>query len=267
VPNWTLENNVKIGGLMVADGKLLGTAYEYYDGDANARDSHFRLDSLDLAKAKVDGLFQVGGLGGGLVGGYMGEVPEEWQKALGAKYVTGQAALAVIGRTSSGPALFGFAPTALGAKPAPAVPYVYYPLKYPLGNINTKNKFYNGMTSIRGVLIPPGTGSVLFFGTHNDGDPRYKPGGWVLENGRQFLHVWAYDVREFVAVRNRQKAPWAVRPSETGELPVPTRGEHLGGVAFDPATSRLYVSQMSAARDGLDVAPLIHVFQMTVPQE
>ena len=82
-----------VGGLQVVGGRLIGGVYEYYDGELNGVDSHFTLSSLNLASANVQGLFQVGNLGGGYVGGYMAPIPAEWQAALGAPYLTGQAAL------------------------------------------------------------------------------------------------------------------------------------------------------------------------------
>jgi hypothetical protein len=128
VPNLPLEGNVKIGGLLVIDGQLIGTAYAYYDAAGKAVKSHLRLQSLNLSSANVEGLFQVGVLGGGFVGGYMAPIPEEWKDSLGSPYVTGQAALCIIGRTSSGPAAFGFDPGKLGPMTAQITPYVYYPL-------------------------------------------------------------------------------------------------------------------------------------------
>jgi hypothetical protein len=38
-------------------------------------DSHFKLSTLNLHSAAVSGLYQVGALGGGFVGGYMTPVP------------------------------------------------------------------------------------------------------------------------------------------------------------------------------------------------
>jgi hypothetical protein len=64
LPNYTLEGTVKVGGLLVVGGQLVGTLYVYYDGPGKAVQSHFRLDSLNLAAAKVEGLFTVGHLGG-----------------------------------------------------------------------------------------------------------------------------------------------------------------------------------------------------------
>ena len=73
-----------IGGLMVDNGKLIGTAFNTYDASGSVTLSHFELSSLNLASASVSGLYQVGTMGGGFVGGYMMPVPSEWQSALGA---------------------------------------------------------------------------------------------------------------------------------------------------------------------------------------
>ncbi len=273
IPNYTLKGTVKVGGLLVSDGKLVGTLYEYYDAEAKAVQSHFVLDSLNLATAKAEGLFTVGSLGGGFVGGYMAPVPGEWQGALGAPTVTGQAALCIIGRTSSGPALFGFDPKELGPAPAAVRPYVYYPLSHPLGKIDARNPYFNGNTEIRGVFFVPGTPAVVFLGAHGTGDVGYGwPGpfndknrgskGWHSVNGEYAYQAWAYDVRDFVAVRDGAKRPWEVKPTEvrTFEFPIDNAAKHLGGVAFDPESGRLYVSQLWAG--GGDALPLIHVFQV-----
>jgi len=86
-------NPIKIGGLLVAGNQLLGTEYAWYDAEGDAVTSHFKLSSLNLNTATVSGLYQVGTLGGGYVGGYMATVPAEWQSAVGTQYLTGQAAL------------------------------------------------------------------------------------------------------------------------------------------------------------------------------
>jgi hypothetical protein len=272
IPNHTLEGVVKIGGLMLVGGRLLGTLYEYYDADVNAVQSHFVLDSLTLATAKAGGLYTVGTLGGGFVGGYMTVVPADLRDELGASYVTGQAALCIIGRTSSGPALFGFDPTELGSTPAPVKPYVFYPLKNPLAKIDARNPYFNGNTEIKGVVFVPGTRSVLFFGSHGTGDvgygqpeqfndPNRGSKGWHSVNGEYAYQVWAYDVDDFVAVKYGVKKPWEIKPSQvkTFDFPVNHPAKRLGGVAIDPATGRLYVSQLWTG--GGDSLPLIHVFQ------
>jgi hypothetical protein len=274
VPKNTLEGNVKVGGLLVVEGKLIGSLYGYYDAEGKARDSHFRLASLDLPSAQVGGLYQVGDLGGGFTGGYMAEVPPEWREALGSSYVTGQAALNIISRTSSGPALFGFDPADLGSKSvAPIKPYVYYPLSHPLGKIDEKGPYFNGNTEIKGVCFAPETCSVLFFGSHGTGDVYYGEAvgardrnrvakGWHSVGGQYQYQVWAYDANDFVAIKIGKVKPWEIKPYAVWklELPIDEGSKHLGGVAFDAENNRLYVSQLHADEWA---RPLIHVFELS----
>ncbi len=119
------------------------SVYEYYDGDMDAVDSHFKLDSLDLDTANVTGLFQVGELGGGFGGGFMTPVPQEWQQDLGARILTGQAKLAVIGRTSAGPAAFGFDPADLGSDHGSRDPVSVLPAEPSAGPAKRAAQDYN----------------------------------------------------------------------------------------------------------------------------
>lgn len=272
IPKSTLSGNVKIGGLMIADGKLIGTQYVFYDAEARAQESHFRLDSLDLANARVEGLFRVGTMGGGWVGGYMTEVPEEWRAALGTRYLTGQGALSIITRTSFGPAAFGFDPGTMGAAPAKVTPLVYYTQKNPLGNLDKKNPHFNGTTAVNGICFAPGTRSVLFIGSHGTSDvvygeadeakdPHRRDKGYHSRNGDYQYQVWAYDVNDFVSARTGKVQPWQLRPYAVWDLnfSIDVGGKRLGGVAFDPETNRLYVSQLHADEWGL---PLVQGFEL-----
>ncbi len=279
-PNYTLEGTVKLGGLQVIDGTLVGTAYEYYDGDLDARASHFRLDSLDLDQANVTGLFQVGELGGGFVGGFMTRVPDEWRDALGMPYLTGQAALSVIGRTSLGPAAFGFDPAALGANPTPIDPYLYYPQDHPtLGAWGSQPPtLFNMNTRITGVVFVPETRSVLFFGsvgtsqaiygTAEEANDPYRGGkGTHALNGEYSYQIWAYDALDFLKAKDGDLKPWEVVPYSTWSFDVPqfAGGKETGGVAYDPATGRLYVAAPRADQVGFDPMPLIQVYQLPMP--
>lgn len=276
LPNNTLqpEETVKVGGLLVDGDELVGTAYEYYDGAGDAVESHFRASSLNLETSAVSGLFQVGDLGGGFVGGYMAEVPPEWQDAFGASHVTGQAALPIIGRTSSGPSLFGFDPAQVGAGVATATPLVYYPLDHPLAPVQTQNPLFNTTTDITGVVFPKGTDSVLFFGSHGVGPWWYgeaDEGGLDLYRQDKGPHApeyvyqaWAYNANDLVAVKNGLMQPWEVQPYNTWtfDLPYFDGGKHLGGVAYDSASGRLYVSQ----KYGNEAYPVVHAYQIGTPE-
>jgi hypothetical protein len=277
-PLASLNTPTKIGGLQVVGGQLVGSAYAYYDGAGAGMASHFTLDSTNLASAHVAGLFQLGTQGGGYVGGYMAPIPAEWQAALGAPYLTGQSTIPITGRTSLGPAAFGFDPAKLGPGVNPDIPYVYYTLNHPtLGTWeNGPPTSYNMNTLINGVAFVPGTRSVLFFGSVGLGSPYY--GGPEAANdpnrggkgphsvgGQYGWQVWAYDALDFLAVKNGQKNPWDVKPYATWSfsMPEPDGAKLPGGVAFDPATGRLYVSELRADVEGYDVNPLIQVFQVT----
>jgi hypothetical protein len=280
IPNFTLKGKVKVGGLLVVGNQLIGTAYVYYDGAKEAVESHFRLNSLDLASAKVEGLFRVGTLGGGFVGGYMATVPTEWQQALGTRYVTGQAALCIIGRTSAGPAAFGFDPRDLGRDAAPVTPLVYYPVEHPLGPMRGRDPNFNGATLINGVFFPPGSRSVLFFGSHGTGEVGYGEAadfndkvrryrGYHSRDSKYEYQVWAYDALDLVAVKEQKKQPWEIRPYGVWQLrfPIADGVKCIGGVAFDPAANRLYVAQMGGEesnRGHYVNQPLIHVFKLSV---
>jgi hypothetical protein len=275
IPNLTLKDHPKIGGLMVVEGRLIGTVYEFYDAECKAVESHFRLDSLDLPSAKAEGLFRVGTLGGGFVGGYMAPVPAEWQEKLGTRYVTGQAALSIIGRTSSGPAAFGFDPKNLGRNTTPITPLVYYPLKTPLARTDAKSPYFNGCTLINGIFFVPGSRTVLFFGSHGTGEIGYGEAakfndqmrtskGFHSRDGKYEYQVWAYDVLDLVAVKERKKQPWQIKPYAVWHLhfPIDDGAKRIGGVAFDLGAGRLYVSQLGGEKGQFEVMPLIHVFKL-----
>jgi len=78
--------------------------------------------------------------------------------------------------------------------------------------------------------------------------------------------VWAYDVNDFIAVKQGQKRPWDVKPYATWSLELPFQSQMVNGIemgafeiqgaAYDPLTRRLFVS----AYRGDGPSPLIHVF-------
>lgn len=284
-------NDAVLGGLQVTSGQLIGTDYGIYDTSGTTILTHFRFDSLTLSTAQVEGMFEVsaGQLGGGAIGasgaaafyaGYMAPIPSEWQSLLGAPYLTGNAMLSIINRTSSGPAAFGFDPSSFATGfVTPATPYVYYTQTYQLGggDLSSSNNpyFINGCAQVNAVVFLPGTRSVLFFGsiaTNTMGygipsafnDP-YRPGtGWHSQNGDYAYHVWAYDANDFVAVKNGQSNPWDLVPYAQWNIDFPQFGwgSLTGGTTLDSSTGRLYLVENQADSGGL---PLIQVMQVNLP--
>lgn len=272
IPNNVLEGTTKIGGLQVVNNELIGTLYEYYDAAGNATRSHFKLDSLNLTQSNVSGLFKVGNVNPGFVAGYMCPIPTEWQSQFGGTYITGQAALSIISRTSAGPAAFSFSPDQLTQDIKDVFPLVYYPISHPLANETSQNKSYNLASTIEGVVMVPGSRSILFFGAHGIGEYCYGTGEDCNDpvNPYKGTHaypyqyqVWAYDALDFIKVKNSQKNPWEIKPYSIWKMNFgyDVGNKRIGGVAYDLNHQQLYISQLFADQNG-EPLPLIHVFDV-----
>ena len=268
-----------IGGLMVSNGQLIGTMYNDYDASGSVKVSHFKLSSTNLSTASVSGLYQVGNMGGGFVAGSMTPIPKEWQSTLGATALTGQGGISIISRTSYGPAAFGFNPDSLGSGVNTATPYVYYDSAHPTLGAYQSNPptLFNGTAGGFGTVFVPETRSVLVIGAIGTGnfyygdasaanDPNRSEKGNHSVGGNYTWKVWAYDALDYAAVKNGAKNPWDVKPYATWNLnPAVTSGAKLAsGATFDPATGRLYVSEMKVDyTDQYAPAPIISVYQVT----
>ena len=280
--------NNKIGGELVYGGRLYGTVYVYYDATDSQVVSHWVRPSTRLTGAGAKGLYRVGKLGAGMVSGFMAEIPSEWRSLLGGNALTGNCCIPIISRTSFGPAAFAFDPAQLSGTPhrIPDVPLVYYPQDHTtVGAWNASwnpahGVYFGGGTTIRGVVFPAGSRSVLFFGTQGIGKFCYGEGtdkrslnGKPTPDGTIYCYdpddsskgthaypykaeVWAYDAAGLAAVRAGRKRPWQVKPYATWSLHLPFRSGRVGGAAYDPARGLLYVSQQYG--DAAD--PVIHVF-------
>lgn len=266
--NPTDPNSKKIGGLLPWGDKLIVSAYSYYDGSGAAVASHFVSSQNMSVATDAKGPFSLT-VKPGLVAGYMAPVPEEWRALLGGPAFTGQCCLAVIGRTSSGPALFTFNPDDVGTvSPVKATPLVYYPLTSPLDKWDAKSEWFNGTTTITGMALPKGSRSVLFFGTHGVGPFCYgeaKECGndpEVLSKGNHAYpyvrRVWAYDALDLIEVKNGRRDPWSVKPYATWDLDLPYKVSvtWLKGATYDPVSNRLFVGQPHGDGD----ATIIHVY-------
>ena len=281
----------KIGGQLVYRGRLYGSVYVYYDATDSQVDSHWLRPTTSLHGAPAQGLFAVGRLGAGMVSGFMAAIPRPWGSLLGGSALTGNCCIPIISRTSFGPAAFAFDPSRLGG-PAPTrdTALVYYPAAHTtLGPWNAswnpaRGILFGGGTTIRGVVFPAGSRSVLFFGTqgvgpfcYGEGTTRRALAGTPTPDGTTYCYdpdgsskgthaypyvpeVWAYDAAALLRVRRGRLKPWQVRPYATWRLALPFGSSQIGGAAYDPASGRIYVSQQYG--DG--PAPVIHVFKVVV---
>lgn len=283
----------KVGGLLVHDGRLIGTSWAYYDAGGSARRSHFT-SGLDLdAAGDFSGMYTVGAYNPGFVAGYLARVPEDWREALGGPVLTGLGGIPIISRSSYGPAASVFDPADLGrVDPVHAPLLVGYPAQHPTlgtwGNSREVNPEFNMATGITGAVFPSGSDSVLFFGTTGIGVPRYGAGtsdpaldgqpvpgtdGAVVyaydpASSAKGCHaypyvgyVWAYRAADLARVAAGEIQPWQVAPYATWEMPFPfgpDGHDGIAGAAYDPVRQRILVSQYNA----VNASPVIHVYDL-----
>jgi hypothetical protein len=176
----SFSNGVHIGGLLVYDEKLIGTAYAFYSTDATL--SHF---TSGLTLSTIDdfsGMFAVGALQAptaSFVSGWMTDIPADLHADLGGPALTGNGSLSVLSRTSFGPAAFAFDPARLGTEDdVPVTPLLYYPEEHQTLNANgyfshSPHTVWNSTTKMAGMTMISGSRSILYFGYHGIGKHGY----------------------------------------------------------------------------------------------
>ena len=282
------STGISLSGLLVHDRQLFGSGLIYYDANNTQTQSHFARP-LKLGEPSVKKLVRVWQNGkSGFVAGYMASVPPEWQSRLGGPAITGQCCIAIITRSSWGPAAFAFDPAEVTAgKDASAQPLVYYPQDHPtLGPWEGSNPTFGGTMQVGGVALIAGTRTALFIGrngmgpfcygngtkdqalasSRSTGNERYCFDPTNSDKGQHAYpyryQMWAYDLAELAEVRAGRRDPWSVKPYGVWpfELPISEPGVRIGGVAYDAARQRIFIAQTQGDRDGFAFRPLIHVF-------
>ena len=82
--------------------------------------------------------------------------------------------------------------------------------------------------------------------------------------------IWAYDAGDLARVASNNAKPWEILPYEISDFDFPYMDETLNGlhdigqVAYDPATQRLYVSQLKGDNLLYSRFPVIHVYEVNV---
>ena len=242
------------GGFLLADNKLYGTIYGYYDADGQQSVSHYFLSSTNLSTSAKSGLYKVGNLNPGFYDGYMGPIPSEWQTALGGSYFTGNCCIAIISRSSYGPAAFAFNPADVGVQdPAPVTPLVYYDADGQLAYHDTQNRLFNLTSSVVGMVIPDNTRTALFVGSQGIGPYCYGTPEECNDPASEYksphaypyiYQAWAYDLNDFAAVKSGAKTPQSIKPYAVWRLNLKYEaddGHQVYGAAWDPATRRIYI--------------------------
>ena len=274
---------VNIGGLWIdtVQNKLIGTVFNYYDGDTSQELEHFTSGLTLSTSGDFTGMWKVGanfsGIGAGYKSGYMTAVPSSWQSAIGGRALTGDCCNSIIGRTSRGPSAFMFNPSDLGVKePTPQIPMLYYdPIHPTLGDYADPgtDHLWKAADRIGGVVWPPGTKTILYYGHHGLGVHCYGEASacgdpiQIYKGTHAYpytFYMWAYNADDFLAVKNGTKQPWQVVPYTTWAItfPFPIENvDHRPSAAYDPATQRLYLSQPYGWNWSM---PLIHVYKVNI---
>ena len=263
------SGQVRIGGNLVYNNRLYTTAFVYYDASGSQTLSHFNR-STSFSTSGVTGPYRVGSLGAGFYSGYMTTIPSDWQAKLGAPALTGNCCLSIISRTSYGPSVSAWNPANTSVNAQTLVMYDQSHQTLGTYGASGSNPVFNGTTRITGIFFPPGTASVLFFGSTGTGNYCYgeastcgdPTNNWKGEHAYPYVaYIWAYNANDLAAVRAGTKQPYEVTPYATwqlGEFTGMGADFSTGGAAFDPATGRVYFSQIGA--DG--ALPLIRVYKV-----
>jgi hypothetical protein len=295
-------SGVPLGGFLVWEDKLIGTAYGYYDAGSVVKLSHF-ISGLDLsATGDFQGMYQVGKTPAtpnpAFVDGYMATIPATWQAQFGGPALTGNCCLSIISRTSLGPAVSVFNPALLETEdPVSVTPVLGYPISHPtLGTYGdtSPNVLYNGSMEVHGVAFPQGSRSVLFFGRRGKGtfcygegvsnpalhnthcDPNFPdvlccydpPNG--SKGGHAYPYVYmvlAYDALDLLSVKKGVRKMWEIRPYAEWELTFPFANDNpnILGAAYDPVNQRIYLAQEAGDKPGCcGYLPLIHVYHINM---
>jgi hypothetical protein len=166
--NYALESTVNIAGLVVADGKLVITYHEFYDGNSSAEHSHLILENpSNLATSAISGLYRVGPYGAGyspgITAGYMCTVPLQHTGVLNCRYMTGQGGMPIISRGSNGPSIHGFNPHNLPNSGNPFTTFLRYTQanEYPGDLVGDEYLEFTTIVEYGGAFFPEDTTSLV----------------------------------------------------------------------------------------------------------
>jgi hypothetical protein len=274
-----------VNGLLVYQGNLFLSAANDYSYDPTG--AHWsRSKNLSLT-GRVSPQYTIFGDQGyssaRLTSGYMCHVPDEFDSVLGGPALTGWIAASIVSATSDGPAAFAFDPAKLSSGINVASTLLVYPdgknLQKSISG-QTQN-IWNWTSMVRGCVIPNGTRSVLFLGSHGIGEFQYGVGGSsghtnttpvtaiydpsddsTGEHAWPYRYqVWAYDVNELAKVRRGDLKPYQPQPYAVWQFTIPFEKNNdrhnTGGIAYNHKLKQVYFVQQFAGPYG---EPIVHVF-------
>jgi hypothetical protein len=267
----------RLGGVMVWHQRLVFSVFKKEPGGGCDVRSHFKKNSHVLSNQDVYGPNPLANIPGPCyVNGPMTMIPVDFQPLLGKKEsITFQCCQDDINTTSWGPAAFAFNPEDIAHREIVTVPLQYYNSAHPtLGNPTGAgsplkfeapwNNSWNNtaVPGYRGLVIPNGTRSALYFTAQGTGD-------YNVNNGSPYrFQIMAFDLKDWVDVARGIKEPWQVLPYAVWPLTAPDLpfADGLndvagGGATYDSINNRIYWEQSCAHGDSMSL-PIIHAWKV-----
>jgi len=257
MPSGNPDGLGELGGLYVENGRLLFTAYEFYDADAGAKEVFGVLtDVTDLAQSPALGFFETGH--GAHTAGWVSPVPPEHQAALKGTHImaSGQSQ-SIAGRWPLRPAAFSFNGADVFASeeipdPLPVTPLIDGNLKHQLPE-EMWNKWLD--EAHYGIVVPD-TGTYIAFGGRGGmhskigykitTDAGRKTGGYAAQDDDDhYMYYWMFRVEDMARAGKGEIKPHEVVPYEHGRLALPflapRNGGSIGGGSWDPDSETVYL--------------------------
>jgi hypothetical protein len=274
--------------MLVYDGALLVNAEQWYNGDANNRDTTVVVDDANQLDGSKTGLYEMSCRA--LGAGYMGKIPEQWQSSFaGATHYTGWSSVySIVGRYSVGPSLYTFDPDdllfgdVLGNPEVATTPYMTFPFQGgnflseggtgstglnnpadPMWNILSKGRygFFVPNSDTFAVMGSSGgvTSGIGYKITQNNGN---LCGGYCpYDSDDTHNYYWLFDINDMLAAGNT----WEPRPYAYGtwDPPFGDSGDHsIIGATLDDENGVLYMALEKAGQVGnYDRPPVIVTFE------
>ncbi|WP_199457433.1 MULTISPECIES: hypothetical protein [unclassified Marinobacter] len=288
IPTGNPEGISRITGMQLVDEKLIVNGVEFYDGEANNTDTTFIIQNpQSLEESQVSGFFKLDG--DSHAAGWITEIPNNWQSALGGNFIFGFASnYPINARNSMGPSAFAVEiQNVLNASAGDRIssrPLLDYPVDNPLvfDHYNEKggNDLWTEVSKANIGFIVPGTNTYAVFGSsggHDSGvgykitqETGYECGGACPYDSRDvYNYYWLYNLEDLSQVVSGSLAPHSIKPYDYGKFTIPF--ENIGyktnlivGANFNRSEGKLYflLGDADTLQSRYETAPLLVAFSI-----
>ncbi|WP_158769081.1 hypothetical protein [Paraglaciecola sp. L1A13] len=274
----------RVTGMEEIEGQLIVNGMEFYDADANVRDTTLIIRKPgDLKNSSIDGFYQLEGAAH--AAGWISHIPNTWQKALDSEYLVGNAStLAINSRLSIGPSAFtahfwGVLNSEEKSGLILTTDLMDFSIKHPIVedqyNESLKNKLWTELSAAHYGFIIPGTSSYFVIGKsggHNSGigykitqsNGRKCGGPCSKEAGDSYNYFWLFDVADFLTVKSGTKKPYQILPYQYGFFDTSNSNPYIIGADYSDEDKLLYVvfAREDKVQSQYEDAPIVRVYKV-----